>query len=155
MSRSMKIVTSIPAMLLAAAPALAQSPAGQLPGWMAGSWYMEDGASWADELWSPPRGGMMLGAGRTGFGPQLQDWESVRIVQKPNGAISYHVQSRGGPSIEFPMVTISADAIEFANPGNAYPQRIRYWRQGQLLMAETAKLDGSEVVRWNYRPVEQ
>ena len=45
------------------------------------------------------------------------------------------------------------EAIEFANPANDYPQRIRYWRQGKLLMAEISQIDGSKAVRWNYRPV--
>lgn len=31
--------------------------------------------------------------------------------------------------------------------------RIRYWRQGKLLMAEASRIDGSDVTRWNYRPV--
>lgn len=42
--------------LAAGAPAAAQAADDGLPGWMAGSWLMEDGADWADEFWSAPRG---------------------------------------------------------------------------------------------------
>jgi hypothetical protein len=49
-------------------------------------------------------------------------------------------------------VSIGEDSIEFANPRHDYPQRIRYWRQGQLLMAEISKIDGSDSQRWNFRP---
>jgi hypothetical protein len=42
--------------------------------------------------------------------------------------------------------------IIFANPAHDYPQRIRYWREGRLLMAETSKMDGSETQSWTYSP---
>ncbi|WP_278373411.1 hypothetical protein [Sphingobium xenophagum] len=43
--------------------------------------------------------------------------------------------------------------ISFANPDHDYPQRIRYWREGRLLMAETAKMDGSQTQSWTYAPM--
>lgn len=142
------------AALLFSAPLAAQTlskPA--LPEWMAGTWMMEDGANWSDEVWTDPRGGIMLGLSRTGFGPQLQDWQAAQIRFKPDGRISLFIQPQGRSAIEFPLVLISEEAIEFANPAQSYPQRIRYWRQGKLLMAEASRIDGSDVTRWNYRPV--
>ncbi len=141
-------------LLLFAAPLGGQTLAQpRLPEWMAGTWAMEDGATWADELWTDPRGGLMLGLARMGFGPQLRSWEVTQIRQKADGSISFIAQPNGRPPTEFPLVLISAEAIEFANPAHDYPQRIRYWRQGKLLMAEISKIDGSEAMRWNYRPV--
>ena len=125
----------------------------QLPTWLAGTWAMEDGATWADELWTDPRGGVMLGVARTGFGPELQSWELAQIVTRKDGSLAYVVQVKGQDPVTFPLVLISAEAIEFANPAHDYPQRIRYWRQGKLLMAEVSKTDGSKAQRWNYRPV--
>ncbi len=140
--------------LLMAAPVPAQTLSQPvLPAWLAGTWAMEDGASWSDELWTDPRGGVMLGLARSGFGPELKSWEVTRIVTRKDGSLAYVVQEDGKPAVEFPLVLISAEAIEFANPAHDYPQRIRYWRQGKLLMAEVSKLDGSDVMRWNYRPV--
>ncbi|MDE2436981.1 MAG: hypothetical protein KGM49_12040 [Sphingomonadales bacterium] len=124
-----------------------------LPGFLAGTWMMEDGAHWSDELWSDAKGGVMLGVSRSGFGSQLQSWEMARIERKADGSISYFVQPQGKAATEFRQVLRSAESVEFANAANPYPQRIRYWRQGQLLMAEISRLDGSDVVRWNYRPV--
>lgn len=120
---------------------------------MAGTWMMEDGANWSDEVWTDSRGGVMLGIARTGFGPQLQSWELAQIRQRPDATISFIAQPQGKAAREFPMVLVTEEAIEFANPAHDYPQRIRYWRQGKLLMAETSKIDGSQVIRWNYRPV--
>ncbi len=138
--------------LLVAGPVVGQAT-GKLPEWLAGTWQMEDGAAWADEVWSPSRGGMMVGAGRMGFGPNVENWEIMRIQRRADGAISYFAQPKGGAAVEFPMVTVSDGAVEFANPAHDYPQRIRYWREGQLLMAEISRIDGSDAVRWNYRPV--
>ena len=124
-----------------------------LPAWLAGTWAMEDGASWADELWTDPRGGVMLGLSRIGFGSEVKSWELTQIKTRKDGTLAYIVQEEGKPAVEYPLVLISAEAIEFSNPANDYPQRIRYWRQGKLLMAEISKLDGSQTLRWNYRPV--
>ena len=132
-------------------PLSAAGPA--LPDWLSGSWAMEDGASWAEEYWTSPRGGIMLGTGREGFGSEIKFWESMRITLNRDGKLVLYAQPKGAPPTEFPMATMSDDAVEFTNPAHDYPQRIRYWRQGQLLMAESSKLDGSDAQRWNYRPV--
>ena len=143
------------ALLALSAPAAAQpGTAATLPDWLAGYWQAQDGIAWSDEMWNAPRGGIMLGIGRAGSGPQTQSWETMRIMVKPDGAIALLAQPRGVPATEFPAVSIGEDSIEFANSAHDYPQRIRYWRQGQLLMAETSKLDGSEAQRWNFRPAE-
>lgn len=142
------------AALVLAAPLAAQTLAKPaLPGWMAGTWMMEDGANWSDEVWTDPRGGIMLGMARSGFGTELQMWETTQIRVKADGTISFFAQPQGKPASEFPLVLISEEAIEFANPAHDYPQRIRYWRQGKLLMAEISLMDGSKAMRWNYRPV--
>lgn len=141
------------AALIASAPLQAGPAEEGLPGFMAGTWMMEDGASWSDELWSDAKGGLMLGMARSGFGGQVRSWESSRIERKADGTISLFAQPRGGEATEFKQALRSADAVEFTNPAHDYPQRIRYWRQGQLLMAEISRLDGSDAVRWNYRPV--
>jgi len=137
--------------LLAASPLAAQDQG--LPGWLAGAWSMESGARWADETWTTARGGMMIGASRSGFGPELAEWEHSRIVRRADGGISLFTQPQGRALIEFRMATMSETAIEFANPAHGYPQRIRYERVGQLLIAEVSKMDGSEAMRWQYRRV--
>ena len=138
----------------AAVPAAAQSGApSAMPEWLAGTWLAQDGIAWADETWNAPRGGIMLGMGRAGSGPQLQSWESMRIAVRADGTISFYAQPRGAAASEFPAVSIGEESIEFANPKHDYPQRIRYWRQGQLLMAEISKIDGSDSQRWNFRPM--
>ncbi|MFA7588188.1 MAG: DUF6265 family protein [Novosphingobium sp.] len=143
-------------LLTISAPLAAQAKIeAPLPGWLTGSWLMEDGARWADEYWTPPRGGMMIGASRMGFGPELETWETTRIMRGTRGGLSLFVQRRGEAVVEFPLAHVSAAAVEFANPLNGFPQRIRYERVGQLLIAEVSRMDGSDTMRWQYRPVAQ
>lgn len=132
----------------------AARPGGRpFPGWLAGTWVMEQGANWGDAVWTSPRGGIMLGLARTGFGGHAETWESSRIQRKPDGSLALVRQVSGGAPVEWAMVLAGADSVEFAN-ALATPQRIRLWREGQLLMIETARLDGAEAVRSNWRPVE-
>lgn len=148
-----RLLLSLAAVALASVQAHAQSADDGLPGFMAGTWMMEDGAAWSDELWSDPKGGLMLGVSRSGFARQLRFWETARIQRKADGSISLFVRPQDAKETEFKQALRSADAVEFTNPAHDFPQRIRYWRQGQLLMAEASLLDGSNAVRWNYRPV--
>lgn len=114
---------------------------------------MQDGAAWADAVWTAPRGGMMLGLGRTGFGPDVESWDSVRIERKTDGTISLVMQRKGGVALDYPQAIAGADSVEFASLQHE-PQRIRFWRAGQLLMTETSRMDGTEASRLYYRPVE-
>lgn len=141
-------------LLLVAVPAASNNAPAPLPAWLAGFWQAQDGINWADETWIAPRGGMMLGIGRAGSGAQMLSWETMRIAARADGTLVFHAQPKGAPGTEFPAVSIGEEAIEFANPKHDYPQRIRYWRQGQLLMAEASKIDGSDAQRWNFRPVQ-
>jgi hypothetical protein len=158
----MRLFSLLPALALltspviAAAPpasAIAAQPATSLPGWLAGTWAREDGAAWAEELWTAPRGGQMLGLSRDGFGPDVTTWSQERIERSREGAPVLVVQKEGGAAVRYPLAVASESAIEFANAAQSYPQRIRYWREGQLLMIEASRMDGSEAKRWNYRPV--
>ena len=143
----------LPVLLLLSAPLGAQSAARSLPEWMAGTWMTEDGATWSDEVWTDARGGLMLGIARTGFGPRLDSWELAQIRQRPDGTIAFVAQPRGKDASEFPMVLVSEEAIEFANPAHDYPQRVRYWKTTNGIAAEIAKSDGSNPIRYDFEPM--
>lgn len=146
MRNAMMLVTA----LLAAVPAAAEGEA-VLPGWMAGAWEQQGAEGrWADEYWTPPRGGIMIGAARIGRGEALGIFEHTRIVRKADGTLSFIAQPRGGTAAEFPMVAMDAAMIEFANPAHDYPQRIRYWREGDRLKARISLIDGSKPHEWDY-----
>lgn len=136
------------ALLLLAAPAAAQEAT--LPGWMAGCWAETKGDRWTEECWTAPRAGSMLGSGRTVRGEQLRNWEVMQILTGKDGRLAFWGAPQATNRTAFTMVSQTASEIVFANPAHDYPQRIRYWREGAMLNAETALADGSEAMRWRY-----
>ncbi|SER11945.1 DUF6265 family protein [Sphingobium sp. YR768] len=126
--------------------------AGELPDWLTGEWQQQNGDRWSEEVWTLPRGGTMIGVGRTGRGESLRSWEVMRIVRAADGSLTFHGAPEGGAATVFPAVEQGVRDITFANPDHDYPQRIRYWREGRLLMAETSKMDGSGAQNWTYSP---
>ncbi|MDO7836161.1 DUF6265 family protein [Sphingobium sp. HBC34] len=126
--------------------------AAELPDWLTGEWLQQRDDRWTEEVWTLPRGGTMIGMGRTGRGESLRSWEVMRIVRAADGSLAFHGAPEGGPATIFPLVSQGVRDIIFANPDHDYPQRIRYWREGRLLMAETARMDGSQAQNWTYAP---
>ena len=138
------------AMLIAAAEP-------KLPDWMAGCWEHSSGERWAEECWTIPRVGMMMGSGRSGVGDKLTDWETMRIVrdfEHEDGTIArmaFIGRPKGKDGAIFAWSPSSEPGLMFGNPVHDYPQRIRYWREGEELVAEISLWDGSRSVRWRYR----
>ena len=122
-----------------------------LPSWMAGCWIEERGPAWTEECWTAPRAGTMLGSGRSGRGGQLRNWETMQILPDAAGVPVFWGSPRGTGRTAFTLVSRSDREIVFANAGHDYPQRIRYWRDGDMLNAETSLADGSKAMRWRYR----
>lgn len=124
-----------------------------LPDWMAGCWEQKAGDRWTEECWMPPRGGIMLGAGRSGRGDTLGDWEATQIVIDPEGGMTFWAAPGGSERTAFTWAADDAGGVTFHNAGHDYPQRVRYWRDGEALMAEIAMDDGSKAMRWRYTAV--
>lgn len=131
----------------------------RLPAWMGGCWIETRGETWTEECWTGPRGGIMLGSGRSGHGDTLLSWETMQIVLDaprpgmPNAPLAFFASPRGASRTMFvwrPGIG-EGDGVGFENPANGFPQRIRYWRAGDRLMAEIAMLDGSRAIRFEYR----
>jgi hypothetical protein len=142
--------------LAVAAPAAvsAEEEPAPFPAWLAGAWSQAgEDDSWTEEFWSDERGGMMIGASREGRGDTLRSWEAIRIVRTADGSLAYLPMPNGGPPVEFVLTDQRARMIEFSNPAHDFPQRIRYWREGDTLHAEIALIDGSRAIAWSYAPM--
>jgi hypothetical protein len=150
--------------ILAAAAALIGAAPPGLPdvddlGWMAGCWEQRDGDRWTEECWTTPRGGMMFGSSRTGSGDTILEWEALRIERNaqngegPAVRLGYFAAPGGRPWMRFAWSRRGGPGITFYNVANDYPQRIRYWRERDKLMAEIALEDGSKARRWRYRRI--
>ncbi len=126
-----------------------------MPGWMTGAWAMKNGESWADEYWTPPRAGIMIGASRAGEGERLQFWEHMRIVREADGKLAFWAIAGKQQPVRFVEIKITTNEIIFENPAHDYPQRIRYWREGNELKAQTSLLDGSKPNDFSFKVMGQ
>ncbi|MCX8475079.1 MAG: DUF6265 family protein [Sphingomonas sp.] len=129
----------------------------KLPDWMSGCWEQRSGDRWTEECWMPPRGGIMLGNSRSGTGERVSEWETMQIVlNQENGdgpvvRMAFLAAPRGGDRTMFAWSPGDLPGVAFFNAAHDYPQRIRYWREGERLMAETSLADGSKPRRWTYQ----
>jgi hypothetical protein len=140
-------------------------PAGaqDMPTWMAGCWEMRaetaEGERWADECWMSPSGGIMLGASRSGRGEGIDSWEATQIKLESTDAsdseavqMTFWASPNGAGRTPFTLAASELPGVTFVNLANDYPQRIRYWRDGELLKAEISLADGSNPMRWTLLP---
>src|SRR5690349_4453127 len=142
--------------LMLIAAVAAEAPETLPPRWMAGCWEQRTGENWTEECWTVPRGGMMLGSGRSGKGDMVRDWEVMQImtVDSDDPAVpraTFYGAPKGEGRTPFHIVQDGQPGVTFMNAEHDYPQRIRYWREAEELVAEVALKDGSKAMRWRYR----
>ncbi len=121
-----------------------------LPAFLTGCHEERRDTRWTEECWTGPRGGLMMGSGRSGTGSKVANWEWMRIERGSDGVPVFYASPRGAAPVGFPAVSASADEIVFANPANDYPQRIRYTRTAAGIAAEISLADGSKPMRWTF-----
>jgi len=119
--------------------------------WLSGRWLTSDGGRWTEEIWSGPRGGTLMGFSWTGEGANIAEYEYLRVQSGEDDEIVYLAQPGGGPGTGFHLVRAEGTSATFENPGHDYPQRIRYQRDGDVMVATISKLDGSNALSWTYR----
>lgn len=150
MRRMRNTLIAITAVLALTSP-LAAAPDSAL-GWLVGDWRTEGSGEWTREHWEPIRSDTLQGTGRSGNGDQVTSTDRMKIVMR-DGAAIFIASPNGAPSTEFREAFRGGQEIVFENPSHDYPQRVRYWRDGELLMAEISLKDGSQPTQWRYRRV--
>jgi hypothetical protein len=138
-------------MILAAVLAL-QAPANVSDlAWLSGRWETAAEGRWTEESWSVPRGGMLLGYSRSGQGETVREFEHLRIQAGTDGVPVYWASPGGRAVVGFRLVSASGTEVVFENPQHDFPQRIRYRRDGDALVATISAIDGSNAKSWTYR----
>jgi hypothetical protein len=117
--------------------------------WMSGQWQTADGAT--EESWTAPRGGMMLGVGRTMRGDVVREYEFLRLQAGADGVPVYWGSPNGVAPVGFRLTQTGPSSATFDNPAHDYPQRIRYRRDGDALVATISAIDDSHAMSWTYR----
>ena len=133
------------------APAGATARLDQLA-WMAGSWGGPDGTAAVEEVWLPPKGGLMLGLGRTVRDGKAVEFEFLRIEQQ--GETLVYLASPGGrPATPFPLAAIDATGVVFES-ALEFPRRVSYRKNADGTL--TARIEGTRGGRpaakeWTWR----
>jgi hypothetical protein len=99
--------------------------------WMSGHWQQRRESGLVEELWMPPRGGMMLGLNRTVRDdlPRGQ-FEYLRIEETKDG-VFYMASPSGGKPTPFELVEGGDGHALFVNPEHDFPKRIEYALDGK------------------------
>ena len=130
--------------------ALAQEGA---PDWMTGKWCTAPAAKQNCEEWSPVTGGAAMGGSTTVKDGKTVNTETMMIVTL-GGKLTYVAKPReAAEPTRFVLVSRGPGELVFENRDHDYPQRIRYWREGDVLMAEISLADGSRPMRRRYERV--
>ncbi len=107
--------------------------------WMAGDWQMKHGDDVVEEHWMAPKGGLMLGIGRTVKGGRAVEFEFMRIEQQGEGVV-YLASPGGRPATPFPLVERGETSAVFES-ALEFPRRVSYRRNADGSL--TARIEGT------------
>ena len=98
--------------------------------WLGGCWQeVTSNGRIVEEQWMAPRGGQMIGMGRTVRGDSVLEFEHLRIFVRADHAI-YHAEPSGQAPADFTAASVSDTAVTFENPQHDFPQRVIYRKRG-------------------------
>lgn len=144
-------VAAFAVLLGASAPVGPKNDAVDRLGWLSGDWVSEAHGRWTEEQWSEPRGGLMLGLGRSGKAGRAMGFEFMRIAVDGNGTVVFWGSPGGSGAVPFALVEESATTVTFANPQHDFPKRISYRRDGDTLVATVTGDEPANAQSWTYR----
>jgi hypothetical protein len=105
--------------------------------WIAGHWRSTAGGETTEELWLPPRGGMMLGLNRGVRGEKKATFEYLRIEGDAKGVV-YLASPSGAKPTPFRLTEADDNRALFENPDHDFPKKIEYKLNGNKLTASIA-----------------
>ncbi|MEC7288807.1 MAG: DUF6265 family protein [Pseudomonadota bacterium] len=130
--------------------------------WLTGCWQGEDGVT--REIWSPSQGGYYFGHSVVMKDDRVIFFEQMRVDPAPTRADSapipadpapmpvFNAYPRGDGPFPFAAIEITDHSVTFANPDHDYPQKIKYWRDGDRLNATISIMDDSRQGQFRFTP---
>ena len=83
-----------------------------------------------EEHWMAPRGGTMIGSGRTVRNNALVEYELV-VLREQDGRLAYEAHPSGQSPAVFLSKELTASTVVFENAAHDFPQRVGYRRDGR------------------------
>jgi len=121
-------------MLLLSSAALAAAGSAPVPrleriAWLQGCWQAQSPTRVIEENWMAPRGGAMLGVGRTVRGDSLAEYELI-VLRESEAGLAYEAHPSGQAVATFTAREASDSVVVFSDPTHDFPQRVGYRRVG-------------------------
>jgi hypothetical protein len=101
---------------------------------MTGHWVQKTDKEEVQEQWLGPRGNLMVATNLTMTAGRGASFEFIRIGVK-EGKVVYFASPGGRPVTEFPVKTLTDNAVVFEHPEKEFPKRVMYRREGDVLIA--------------------
>ena len=95
--------------------------------WLQGCWEGVSAQRTVEEQWMAPRGGTMLGMGRTVRGDSLVEYELV-IIREQGERLAYEAHPSGQSPAVFLSLVVGDSSVVFENQQHDFPQRVSYRR---------------------------
>ncbi len=113
-----------------------------LPTWLVGCWESKDGSSL--EAWSQDDDATLIGFSSIVSDGKVTFYELMSIRLHDGGELVFTAYPSNQPGGSFPAISQDAQAVVFQNADHDYPQRIRYRRAGDQLIADIALASGDQ-----------
>ncbi len=119
--------------------------------WLSGCWQHTEGHM--RETWTEDYGGILFGHAVALEGDTLTGFEVMRLQRGKEGWV-FIASPNGVPPTHFPLVDLKENEATFENPDHDFPQRIRYARKGEGLLATASTRDGRQSRDFPMTPCE-
>ena len=93
----------------------------------------------------------MMGLSRSGQGEAVREFEFLRLQAGADGVPVYWASPAAARRSASGWSPRDAASATFENPAHDFPQRIRYRRDGDRMVATISASDGSNAMSWTYQ----
>jgi len=95
--------------------------------WLQGCWQAGSTERPVEEVWMAPRGGVMVGMGRSLRADGSAGWEHL-LLSVREGRLTYSALPSGQALTHFPATELGPGRVRFENPDHDVPQALLYRR---------------------------
>jgi hypothetical protein len=102
--------------------------------WLSGAWSGTSDGLFMEEHWMQPLGATLVGMHRDVKDGRTTSFEFFRIEEQ-QGRLVYLASPHGAAPTPFTATEVLSERVVFENTAHDFPQRIIYWREGDVLHA--------------------